>query len=335
MQVVAIGELVAVGTSLNSSLRLVGVAKSSWHYLHHPRAGKADPVPHGERPAAAWLSPAERAQVVAQLGREDLANLSVGEAFVKVLDEGTYIASRSSWYRVAAAHKLSGDRRRTATHPPRTVPEQVAYQVGDLWSWDITKLPTPIRGAFFEFYVVLDVFSRYVVGWRVEEREDDDLAKAMFETAFNHHSMRPAVVHSDGGPSMTSSVIKELFADLKIVASKNRPRVSNDNPYSEAWFKTAKYAPAYPDAFNTIAEARRWAEEFVFWYNTEHRHSGIAWHTPQSVFDGTWIDIQQTRQATLDAAWQANPQRFTTPPKSPSLPIEVWINDPARRFQTG
>ena len=148
-----------------------------------------------------------------------------------VLDEGTYIASRSSWYRVAAAHKLSGDRRRLAKHPPRTVPEQVAYRIGDLWSWDITKLLTPIRGQFFEFYVVLDVFFRFVVGWRVEERGSDALAKAMFETAFDRHRMRPTVVHSDGGPSMTSAVVKELFADLNIAASKNRPRVSNDNPY--------------------------------------------------------------------------------------------------------
>lgn len=335
MQVVTIGELVAAGTSLNSSLRLVGVAKSSWHYLHHPRAAKVDPVPHCERQAAAWLSPAEQAKVVAQLGREDLANLSVGEAFATVLDEGTYIASRSSWYRIAAAHKLSGDRRRTASHPPATVPEQVAYGVGGLWSWDITKLPTPIRGQNFEFYVVLDVFSRYVVAWRVEEHECDQLAREMFDKAFAEHGIRPRVVHSDGGPSMTSSTVKELFADLNIEISRNRPRVSNDNPYSEAWFKTAKYEPSYPEIFNTIDEARRWAEEFVFWYNTRHRHSGIAWHTPQSVFDGTWIDVQQARQATLDTAWAAKPQRFTTRPTPPRLPIEVWINDPTQRFQTG
>lgn len=319
---------------MNKSLRLVGFAKSSWHYLRHPRPGKVDPVRHDQRTTPSWLTASEQAQIVTQLGREDLADLSVGEAFAVVLDEGTYIASCSSWYRVAAAHKLSGDRRRTATHPPRTVPEQVAYQVGDLWCWDITKLPTPIRGAFFEFYVVLDVFSRYVVGWRVEEREDDELAKDMFESAFTRHGMRPAVVHSDGGPSMTSSVVKELFADLNIVASKNRPRVSNDNPYSEAWFKTAKYAPAYPGVFDNLADARRWAAAFIDWYNADHRHSGIAWHTPQSVFDGTWIDIQQARQTVLDDAWRANPQRFTEPPKSPPLPIEVWINNPARRFQT-
>ena len=215
-------------------MRLAGVAKSSWHYLHHPHPAKADPSAHDQRASLAWLTDIEQNQIVEHLARDDLADLSVGEAFAVVLDEGTYIASRRSWYRVAAAHKLAGDRRRTATHPPKTVPEQVAYAVGDLWSWDITKLPTPIRGAFYEFYVVLDVFSRYVVGWRVEEREDDDLAKIMFEATFARHGMRPAVVHSDGGPSMTSSVIKELFADLDITASKNRPRVSNDNPYSEA-----------------------------------------------------------------------------------------------------
>lgn len=311
------------------------MAKSSWHYLHHPRPNKADPVPHSERPGKAWLSPAERAQIVAQLGRADLANLSVGEAFATVLDEGTYIASRSSWYRVAAGQGLSGDRRRTASHPPATVPEQVAYGVGDLWSWDITKLPTPIRGQSYEFYVVLDVFSRYVVAWRLEERECDQLAREMFDKAFAEHGIRPAVVHSDGGPSMTSSTVKELFADLNIETSRNRPRVSNDNPYSEAWFKTAKYEPAYPEVFASLAEARRWAAEFIDWYNAEHRHSGIAWHTPQSVFNGSWIDVQHARQATLDAAWQTNPQRFRKRPTSPRLPIEVWINDPTHRFQTG
>lgn len=320
--------------SLNRSLRLVGVAKSSWHYLHHPRLAKAHPVAHDQRAAPAWLTGCEQDLIVWHLAREDLAHLSVGEAFAVVLDEGTYIASRSSWYRIAAAHKLCGDRRRLASHPPRTVPEQVAYRVGDLWSWDITKLATPLRGAFYEFYVVLDVFSRYVVGWRVEEREDDDLAKDMFEAAFDRHQMRPAVVHSDGGPSMTSSTIKELFADLDIEASKNRPRVSNDNPYSEAWFKTAKYAPDYPVVFHSLAEAKSWATVFVDWYNTAHRHSGIAWHTPKSVFDGTWIDVQRARQITLDTAWNANPARFTTRPVSPRLPIEVWINNPAKRFQT-
>ena len=182
---------------------------------------------------------------------------------------------------------------------------------------------------------MLDVFSRYVVAWRVEEREDDALAKAMFDSAFARHRMRPRVVHSDGGPSMTSSVVKELFADLGITASKNRPRVSNDNPYSEAWFKTAKYEPAYPEVFHTLGQARAWAAIFIDWYNTTHRHSGIAWHTPQSVFDGTWIDVQHARQATLDTAWAANPARFTSRPIAPDLPIEVWINDPARRFQTG
>lgn len=320
--------------SLNKSLRLVGFAKSTWHYLHHPRPAKADPVSHRQRTAPAWLTGAERDQVVAQLAREDLAHLSVGEAFAVVLDEGTYIASRSSWYRIAAAHNLSGDRRPLATHPPRTVPQQVAYKVGDLWSWDITKLPTPIRGQFFELYVVLDVYSRYVVGWRVEEHESDALAKDMFETAFVRHQMRPTVVHSDGGPSMTSSTIKELFANLGIEASKNRPRVSNDNPYSEAWFKTAKYAPAYPAVFHNLDEARTWAAAFIDWYNIDHRHSGIAWHTPQSVFNSTWAAVRHARQSTLDAAWEANPTRFTTRPISPRLPIEVWINDPAKRFQT-
>lgn len=319
---------------MNKSLRLVGVAKSSWHYLHHPRPGKVDPVTHDRRISPSWLTTDEQDQVVDQLAREDLAHLSVGEAFAVVLDEGTYIASRSSWYRIAAAHKLSGDRRRLASHPPRTAPEQVACRVGDLWSWDITKLPTPVRGVFFEFYVVLDVFSRFVVGWRVEELESDALAKDMFETAFDRHQMRPTVVHSDGGPSMTSSTIKELFADLGIEASKNRPRVSNDNPYSEAWFKTAKYAPAYPVIFRSLTEARCWAAAFVNWYNTAHRHSGIAWHTPESVFDSTWIDVQRARQVTLDTAWVTSPARFSTRPIAPGLPIEVWINDPAKRFQT-
>lgn len=327
--------MTGTGLSLNKSLRLAGMAKSSWHYLHHRRPTTTNPVPHDERTSFTWLTEGEQAQIVAHLAREDLARLSVGEAFATVLDEGIYIASRSSWYRVAAVHKLSGDRRRTATHPPRTVPEQVAHAVGDLWCWDITKLPTPIRGAFYEFYVVLDVFSRYVVGWRVEETEDDELAKEMFTAAFTRHQMRPVVVHSDGGPSMTSSTVKELFADLNIETSRNRPRVSNDNPYSEAWFKTAKYGPTYPDAFHSLDQARFWASRFVSWYNAEHRHSGIAWHTPQTVFDGTWIDIQHARQATLDNAWRANPQRFTNRPKATELPIEVWINDPTRRFQTG
>jgi putative transposase len=206
-----------------------------------------------------------------------------------------------------------------------------------VWSWDITKLKGPYRGLSYELYVVLDVFSRMIVAWRLEEHEDDDLAAEMFTAAFIRFGARPQVVHSDGGPAMTSNTLTGLFRGLGIEVSRNRPRVSNDNPYSESLFKTAKYTPTYPAHFRSISEARAWTEQFVAWYNHDHYHSALQGHTPASVHDGTWVAVHHQRVATMAGLHAAHPERFTRPPdlKAPLAQVAINHQTSTDRLQTG
>ncbi|TBT90087.1 DDE-type integrase/transposase/recombinase, partial [Propioniciclava tarda] len=225
-----------------------------------------------------------------------------------------------------------GERRRQATHPPRSIPELVAEAVNVVWSWDITKLAGPARGIWYHCYVVIDIFSRYVLGWRIEAVEDGRLAADLVADIIATQGTPPGWLHADGGAAMTSKPLSSLLADLDVTRSHNRPRTSNDNPYSEAQFKTMKYTPDYPARFDSIGHARAWMEAFMAWYNHEHRHSRIGLHTPASVHYGTAHDIRTARQTTLDAAWLAHPERFNRRPTPPRLPERVTINDPAKRI---
>jgi len=216
------------------------------------------------------------------------ADLSVREIYATLLDEGRYIASISTWYRVLRAAGETRERRRLATHPARVKPELMATAPGQVWSWDITKLLGPQKWTYFYLYVVLDVFSRYVVAWRLEARESATLAKELFAAAITREDVDPTrlTVHADGGPAMTSKTLVQFFADLGITKSRSRPHVSNDNPYSEAQFKTLKYVPTFPRYFANIQQARDYCHRLFSWYNDEHRHSGIALLTPSDVHRG-------------------------------------------------
>ncbi|UAL30385.1 DDE-type integrase/transposase/recombinase [Nocardioides rotundus] len=183
----------------------------------------------------------------------------------------------------------------------------------------------------YQLYLALDVFSRMVTGWRVETREDDDLAAEMFENAFTVRGVLPRIIHSDGGPSMTSRTLGDLFAELGIEVSRNRPRVSNDNPYSEALFKTAKYTPDYPAFFNDLDHARSWASDFVEGYNHRHHHGGLEGHTPHDVHHGTWTGVHHRRQNTMDALYAAHPERFASPPRVRTPMAQVAINQKTNR----
>lgn len=185
--------------------------------------------------------------------------------------------------------------------------------------------------------MTIDVFSRKIVGWRVEEREVDELAEDMFHTAFTAEATQPRIVHSDRGASMTSKTLKRLFTDLGITISRNRPRVSNDNPFSESWFKTAKHSPGYPRYFESLAQATAWAAAFVDYYNHHHRHSALEGHTPADVHDGTWITVHHARQATLDALYAANPNRYPRPPqvRTPLAHVVLNKDNPEHRLQPG
>ena len=258
------------------------------------------------------------------------ADKSVAQTWATLLDEGTYLASRSTMHRLLRTAGLSGERRAQASHPARARPELLATGAGQVWSSDITKLRGPQRGVYFELYVLLDIYSRYLVGWTVAASEDAQIAKQLISDAVAVHGT-PGSVHADNGTSMTSKPVAQLPVDLGVTRSHSRPHVSNDNPYSEAQFKTLEYAPAFPGRFGSLPDARGFCDQFFAYYNYEHRHSGIGLHTPASVHHGTAPQIRAQRARTLDAAYTANPARFRhRRPQPPRLPEAAWINQPSR-----
>jgi putative transposase len=315
-------------------LRLVGMARSTWHYHHHPRPAVAAPVPHTTRRSDRWLTAADEATILACLDDPALPACSVGERWANAFDAGVYVASARTWYRVARRHRRSRLPRPSPRSAPRSVPRLCADAPHAVWSWDITWLPTPIRGQHYACYVALDVYSRMVVAWRVEERERGERAAAMLAAAVDQLGVTPRIVHADGGAAMTSQPVQHLFAQLAIAASHSRPSTPNDNPYSEAWFKTAKYHPAAPAVFGSLADARAWLAAFVAWYNHAHRHAGIGWQTPANVLSGQHQVVTHHRQQLLDAAYAAHPTRYQRPPCAPIVPAAAWINKPPDWLQT-
>ncbi len=246
------------------------------------------------------------------------------------------LASGRSWWRIAAGIADQSGRPVTPTKArnntgPRPAPILKATGPQQVWSWDITDLRSPWRGVAFKAYSIIDIFSRKIVGWRVEEREVDALAVEMFEDAFTDHGV-PAAVHADSGPAMRSHDLKKLLADHSVVETHNRPRVSNDNPFSESEFRTMKYRPNYPGTFVTIDDARAYMAWYVPWYNAQHKHSGIALFSPNQVHDGTWRQHWQRREHTQQTYYQAHPERFREKPRTPTPANTVGINlpDPER-----
>jgi putative transposase len=290
------------------------------------------------RPAAAArptppnaLTPAERLVILDALRSERFVDLSPAQVFYVLLDEGIYLGSISTMYRLLRSLGEVRERRRVATHPPRIRPELVARGPNAVWSWDITKLKGPTKGIYYDLYVVLDIFSRYVVAWCVAPTESGDLASELIADAVARQEIAPGTltVHADRGSSMTSSTVAELLAFLGVGRTHSRPHVSNDNPFSEAQFKTLKYCPAFPERFGSIHDARSFCVAFFSHYNGEHRHSGISYHTPASVHYGTAVEIRERRAEVLDASYAANPMRFgRRQPVPPKLPTVAWINEP-------
>lgn len=305
----------------------VGRARAT-HYRRR-RPGRVTPC--APRPAPKnKLTDAEVDAVLAALRSERFVDCSPAQVYFTLLDEGSYLASESTFYRILRANNEVRERRRQATHPPKKKPELVAEAPNVCWSWDITKLRGPKRGEYYDCYVVLDIFSRYVVAWCVAP-ESGELAKELIADAVARHRIPPGqlTIHADRGSSMTSNPVVELYAFLGIKRSHSRPHVSNDNPYSEAGFKTMKYCPAFPGSFGSIEDARAFCSGFFAYYNHEHRHSGIGYHTPASVHFGTATEVRAQRAETLDAAYAENPARFRhRRPEPPKLPTVSWINEP-------
>nr|WP_307848866.1 IS3 family transposase [Microbispora oryzae] len=318
-------ELEAV-TSTSAACTLLGKSRATLYRERTRPAGPArKPGPTGPPPNA--LTPAERAEIVAVLTEPRFADKAVAQIWAELLDEGVYLASQSTMYRLLRAEQLVRERRRLAAHPAKVKPELVATVPNDVWSWDITRLAGPARGTWYQLYVMLDIFSRYVVGWRLEEHEDAEIAERWMADLVALYG-RPGSIHADRGPSMTSKNVAQLLVDLGVQRSHSRPRVSNDNPYSEAAFKTLKYRFDFPDTFDSLDHAGRFCEDFFDYYRHEHRHSGLGLHTPASVYFGTAEQIQAQRAKVLAAAYAANPTRFGSPPSPPPLPTVAWINPP-------
>lgn len=321
----AYADLFAV-TSTKRACHLLGKSRAT----HYRRKRPKITAPRAPRPTPAnKLTPVERASVLATLNHESFVDKSVAQVWATLLDEGSYLCSESTMYRILRESGAARERRRLATHPPRTRPELVATGPGQVWSWDITKLHGPVKGVYYDLYVIIDIYSRYVPGWLVAPTETGELAKAFIEATIAAAGAAPRVVHADRGTSMTSKPVALLLADLGVVRSHSRPKVSNDNPYSEAAFKTLKYCPAFPDRFGSIADARTFCHQFFSYYNHEHRHSGIGLHTPASVHHGTATEIRALRAEVLTTAHARHPHRFQRPPQPPKLPTAVWINRPA------
>jgi putative transposase len=304
------------------------------HYRAHPPAGPMHgprPVPAPRRRQPRALSEAEVAAVLDVLHCERFVDAAPEAVYATLLDEGTYLCSVPTMYRLLRARGETGDRRRHATHPPHVKPELVATAPNTVWSWDITKLRGPAKWTWYYLYVILDIYSRYAVGWMVASRESAVLAERMFADTIRKQHVAPdqLTIHADRGSSMTSKPVAFLLADLGVTKSHSRPRTSNDNPYSESQFRTLKYRPDFPARFATIEDSRVFCDRFFGWYNHEHRHSGIGLHTPADVHYGRAEAVRAARATVLDAAYAANPERFVRkPPQPPKLPENAWINKP-------
>jgi len=299
---------------------------------HYRRARPSRVTQRKPRPAPPnKLTADEVARILDELRSPRFVDHSPAQVYFNLLDEGTYLASESSFYRILRINDEVRERRRQATHPAKKKPELVAAQPLVVWSWDITKLKGPKRGQYFDLYVVLDIFSRYVVAWCVAPSESGELARELIADAIATHNVPPGqlTIHADRGSSMTSNPVIELYNFLGIARSHSRPHVSNDNCYSEAQFKTLKYCPAFPERFGCIEDARAFCSSFFSYYNHDHRHSGIGYHTPASVHYGTAAEVRAQRAETLLAAYAANPVRFGhRRPEPPKLPTVAWINEP-------
>lgn len=315
----------------------LGVARASF-YRRRPVLGPSalptdgPSVPPPERPLPARaLSVAERSAVLAVLHEERFQDRSPAAVQATLLDEGQYLCSTRTMYRILQSEGESRERRDQLVHPVYQKPELLATAPNQLWSWDITKLLGPAKWTYFYLYVILDVFSRCVTGWMVAHRETAELAKQFLEETIGKHQV-PAgrlTIHADRGQVMTSKSVAFLMADLGVTKTHSRPYVSDDNPYSESQFRTLKYRPEFPDRFGCIQDCRAFCQQFFRWYNQEHRHSGIAMLSPAVVHFGGAQTALARRQLVLDAAYQAHPERFVRrPPKPLPLPSQVWINKP-------
>ena len=306
---------------VRAACEALGVARATFYRRRRPKTGRRRPRP---APARA-LGEAERTEVFRVPCSPRFADRAPAEVYATLLDEGVYLCSERTMYRILAENRAVRERRAQRGHPNHPKPEIVARAPNEVWSWDITRLLGPEKWRYFHLYVILDIFSRYVTGWMVADRETAGLGGRLIEEACLKQGVQPRVLtpHSDRGAPMTAKCTAQLLADLGITQSLGRPRVSNDNPYSEAHFKTVKYHPGFPGRFGGIEEAKDFCRTFFPWYNTEHRHGGIGLLTPEQVHLGRAPAVIEHRRNVLAAAYAARPDRFVAPGREPAVRVAV------------
>jgi putative transposase len=326
----AIAELTSILGSKRAACRATGRPQAN-HYRRHRQSPPPPKPARQPKPQPRALSQAEREGVRALLNSPDFVDKAPVAVYHELLDEGTYLCSPSTMYRILRAHDEVKERRRQATHPSHVKPELWATEPNQVWSWDITRLRGPGKGVFYHLYSIIDIYSRYTVGWMVATRENEHLAERLIADTLASQDINAEqlTIHADRGSSMTSRTVAQLLSDLAVTRSHSRPRVSNDNPYSESQFKTLKYRPDFPDRFTSVEEARNHCKAFFWWYNHEHYHSGIGWHHPADVHYARIEVVRAARADVLAAAYTRNPERFVRKlPEPPVVPTTAWINPP-------
>jgi transposase InsO family protein len=307
----------------------LGLSRASVHrYRTRSNRPPARPRPKPKRA----LGAEQRLTVLGLMREPQFVDLAPAEIYASLLDQGIYHCSIRTMYRILDEHAEVRERRKQLRHPVYQKPELLAEGPNQVWSWDITKLMGPAKWTYFYLYVIIDIFSRRVVGWCVADTESATLFKVLFEDALAKHPVSPAqlTLHADRGPSMTAKATALMLADLGVTKSHSRPYTSNDNPFSESHFKTLKYQPEFPQRFGAIEDAKAFCRAFFIWYNRDHHHAGLGLMTPDQVHYGQADAIYAARQETLDRAFRASPERFVRrPPRPPAKPTAAWINPPA------
>jgi putative transposase len=321
-------------TGVTTACQILNVPRSSLYRIQraprHPQP--KTPAARNRRPKPARaLSDEEKEEVRSVLNSERFQDQSPRQVYATLLDEDEYLCHWRTMYRVLDEYQEVCERRNQVRHPVYAKPELLATGPNQLWSWDITKLRGPLTGTYYYLYVMLDAFSRYVVGWLLAERESAALAQELTAAACAKQQIEPGqlTIHADRGSAMTAKSMTLLMSDLGVNKSHSRPHVCDDNPYSEAQFRTLKYSPSYPERFGSLPDARQWCQRFFTWYNQEHYHTALNLLTPADVHYGRADEKLAQRQVVRERAYIAHPERFVNgPPTLPKLAIAVWINPP-------
>lgn len=316
--------------SVSAACRSLGLNRSSvynWHRMGPPKPAQRSRKTSSQPRA---LSQSERQVVIDTMNTDEFKDQPPAAVYHQLLQQGIYLASISTMHRLLHTQKLHGERRNQRAPQHHIVPRLLARAPNEVWTWDITKLPLVQRGVYLSLYVVMDLFSRYIVAWMLSRKENSGLAKQLMSEAVERYDIAPEqlTLHQDRGSPMTATSFLETLAERKVTASHSRPRVSNDNAFSESQFKTAKYQPDYPGRFRDIAHARAWCTDYFDWYNTQHHHSGLAGFTPEQVFTGSHIDVASNKQSALDAMYEQHPERFVTGRPEVAMPPAVVAINP-------